>query len=137
MAVLCGDRRLAEAARLQHGARTCACSAVRFAPQSQKICKRKLDLKLFCLTPGRRPRSEGGVTHHQLIKGRNPTPWGALCSETALCKGSSAQTPLQSLFGSCEYTLCCAPKPRPNWDVFIIFSITYKVSSVFILRDQT
>lgn len=45
-------------------------------PGLRRICKRKLDSKLFCLAAGRRRRREGprGVTHHQLIKGRNANP---------------------------------------------------------------
>lgn len=33
--------------------------------------------------------------------------------------------------------MCCAPQPRPKRGVFITLSLTYKVSPIVILQDQT
>lgn len=88
-------------------------------PGLRKICKRKLDSKLFCLAAGRRHRREGprGVTHHQLIKGRNPNP-----GERRAPRQPCAPGHLHRLLCSWERALCCAPKPGPNQD-FLLFLV--------------
>lgn len=97
-------------------------------PGLRKICKRKLDSKLFCLAAGAKGR--GGSLITSSLRAETQTP-GSAVPETALRTRSSAQAALQ--LGTC--TVLC-PKARSKSGLFIIFSVTCKVSPIFVLQDQ-
>lgn len=103
-------------------------------PPSQKICERKLDLKLFCLTPGRRPRREGGLREGSLItsslKAETPNLGERRAGREPSAMGHLHKTPLQwvictKLLCSCDLAVvnahCAMPRSHVQIGTFLLF----------------